>query len=302
MNNCRGCQRELSALLDGELAAARRVEVEAHVAGCADCRERLTGLRQVVAGVTALPQLPPPPQFVAEMRRKIRGEARQSWFDTLFRPVWWKVPLEAVALVAMLGTVLVLVNMPRHRKTETATLAYRAEQAQDAKKDLLAMAGPAPMPTGPLAAGEMKSAVAKKQFLEMPMAAAAPVARPTPAKPSELARQLAVETITIEDADAVAVQKEAEQVAVALDGRMLPGQTAAQNFQVEVPRRNVVAFKSQLMQVTSRQQQWAYLRSRSDNRTGAVAGAMTLATADKAKEQESDVGTTVLEIRVVPPR
>ena len=166
--------------------------------------------------------------------------------------------------------------------------------------------------------------------------------RPASLKPSEPVavgwaynRQQPVETITVEGADAAAVQKEAEKVAVALDGRMLPGQTAAQNFQVEVPRRNVLAFKSQLAQIPTRQQQVALLRSRSD-RTGVVAGAVTadaLRAADgrevakvaslggfktnaagqageqlsfdkeaAAKLKDEGASPTVLEIQVVPPK
>lgn len=38
--NCQACQENLSALLDRELNAAERSEVELHMAGCAICREQ----------------------------------------------------------------------------------------------------------------------------------------------------------------------------------------------------------------------------------------------------------------------
>ncbi|RIL07694.1 MAG: anti-sigma factor, partial [Proteobacteria bacterium] len=44
MTEAAGCQAfedDLSALLDGELGAARAAEVEAHVARCAACARRL---------------------------------------------------------------------------------------------------------------------------------------------------------------------------------------------------------------------------------------------------------------------
>jgi len=50
---------ELSAYLDEELDAAARARVETHLAGCAECREVLEGLRQVVRRARTLDDRPP---------------------------------------------------------------------------------------------------------------------------------------------------------------------------------------------------------------------------------------------------
>ncbi|HYM16443.1 MAG TPA: zf-HC2 domain-containing protein [Dehalococcoidia bacterium] len=53
----------LSAWLDGELEAGRAAALEAHVAGCAVCRERAEGLRATRAQVRALGLVEPPRSF-----------------------------------------------------------------------------------------------------------------------------------------------------------------------------------------------------------------------------------------------
>ena len=101
------CERyadDLSALIDCELPAARHVEVEAHVAGCVDCRRRFEEMQRLVDGVATLPKAQPAPQFLADVRRKIAaGEQPRefNWVDVLFRPVWLKLPLEALAALVI---------------------------------------------------------------------------------------------------------------------------------------------------------------------------------------------------------
>ncbi|HUO40260.1 MAG TPA: zf-HC2 domain-containing protein, partial [Mycobacterium sp.] len=115
MNDCDIIQPELSAYTDGELAPHRRELVEAHLASCPRCQEALAELKTLTAGVAALPKLQPPPQFLAEVRRKIaRGDNPEAltWQDHLFRPFWIKVPLELAALVAVTVFVTRLEEQP----------------------------------------------------------------------------------------------------------------------------------------------------------------------------------------------
>lgn len=52
-------QEQLSAYLDGVLAAAERAAVDAHLAVCGHCRARLAELREVSRLLAALPELAP---------------------------------------------------------------------------------------------------------------------------------------------------------------------------------------------------------------------------------------------------
>ena len=303
--NCRTCQRELSAYLDGEVSGARRAEIEAHVAGCAACRQRLAALQQIAAGVRALPRLQPAPQFVADVRRKLRGEQRRPWFDTWCRPVWLKVPLEAVAVVLVLGAVLVLVHPPRrsppdgHGSGRAVVKSHEGPPRAECRKENAfsdKLAGAANQPAKYSLEG------GKQLPAEMPVAAAAPVARPAPA---DLGDQQPEETITVVDADAAAVRQQVTQVAVANGGRVLPQAPVTPNFQVEVPRPNVLAFKSQLRQVTTRQQQMAGRLRRADTTNAVREADLKVAGGSGAAAvalDKAESGTAVLEIQVVPPK
>jgi anti-sigma factor RsiW len=60
----------LEELLDGELTAERRGEVEAHVARCRDCGAELARLREVSAAVRSLPERPLPAGFLQRLQRR----------------------------------------------------------------------------------------------------------------------------------------------------------------------------------------------------------------------------------------
>src|ERR1035437_9253763 len=107
--NGRHIQAELSGYMDNEVSTATRALIEEHIRGCRPCRERLTELKTLTAGVTALPRLQPAPRFLAEVRRKIARAGKSSpkvWQDYLFRPFWLKVPLEAVAVLVVVALVM----------------------------------------------------------------------------------------------------------------------------------------------------------------------------------------------------
>lgn len=86
-------------MIDGELPGERQAEVIEHVDSCPACARRVAELQRLAAGIGALPRLEPPPQFLAGVRRKLRPVSH--WEAVLFRPVWLKVPLEALAAVAI---------------------------------------------------------------------------------------------------------------------------------------------------------------------------------------------------------
>ena len=88
------CDAErVTAYVDEALAPAERAEVEAHLAGCRECRDQADEERELRGRLRALAAPPPPPQVEARVRRSLRprpGAAR------------WLLPLAAglVVLVA----------------------------------------------------------------------------------------------------------------------------------------------------------------------------------------------------------
>ena len=106
---CHETRDLLSALLDEALEAHERAEVEAHLAGCPDCRRELEGLRSTVSVLSRVEHARAPMAFVD----KVMGEAYPaSWYRKLgrlvFLPLSVKLPIEAgaVVVIALLGVYL----------------------------------------------------------------------------------------------------------------------------------------------------------------------------------------------------
>ncbi|MFO0838941.1 MAG: zf-HC2 domain-containing protein [Phycisphaerae bacterium] len=67
---CDTYRADLSALLDNELTAARRAEVERHVAGCAACARELAETRSLIEALRALPRAKAPAGLTEMARRR----------------------------------------------------------------------------------------------------------------------------------------------------------------------------------------------------------------------------------------
>jgi anti-sigma factor RsiW len=81
----------VTAYVDGALDEAQRAEIEAHLAGCATCREQEGFERGLRARLQALPPVEPPPGLEGRLRRRLR---RRS-------PLRFVLPLAAALLLAL---------------------------------------------------------------------------------------------------------------------------------------------------------------------------------------------------------
>lgn len=96
---------QLSDYLDGDLGPAERAALEAHVAGCAECREVLAGLRRVVARAASLADTPPAADLWPGIAGALGPAAGRS--DVLaFRPPRRSVPLPQALAAGLLLAVL----------------------------------------------------------------------------------------------------------------------------------------------------------------------------------------------------
>ena len=127
--NCRAAQRLLSAERDGALAARERADLEAHVAGCADCRR----VRAVVAGAieswrTAHAEIAPPDAERAwqDISREIRTGAPVPADTRGFRGL----PRWALASGAAAALIVAATFGPRWLDDATATEPRRLEVAR----------------------------------------------------------------------------------------------------------------------------------------------------------------------------
>ena len=93
---CNEWETQLNEYVDGTLAAAARALVEAHLAGCAGCREAVVELRALVAGAADLPKRIEPARdlwtgIAARVgKREVRNGKR-----------WWRTALAAAATLVI---------------------------------------------------------------------------------------------------------------------------------------------------------------------------------------------------------
>jgi hypothetical protein len=96
----------LSAYLDGELDGAERARVDAHLPGCAECRDTLTALRDTVADLKTLPEAVPSEQDSWALRSAIARARKPSktWQRVLFASGAVAAALVAIIAVTHQGS------------------------------------------------------------------------------------------------------------------------------------------------------------------------------------------------------
>ncbi|HUK82588.1 MAG TPA: zf-HC2 domain-containing protein [Verrucomicrobiae bacterium] len=256
--NCSQVANDLSAYVDGELTATREAEIDAHIDQCAQCRARVAELRKLSEGVAGLPKLQPQPRFLAEVKDKIRaGETgRLSWIDVLFRPYWPKVPIEALALIAVLVMAWALLVPPRQYARQKQ-MAYRrarpAETAAESYESAQAMTPPPAPAPGTLTRSEVlkrstggefsgRGELSEPTFDQAPtevrgqsVAGSATANAPAVANPSEatvasdrISTLPSAATWVVTSPSFSDVQREAARIAAALGGKLLVGKPVSE--------------------------------------------------------------------------
>jgi hypothetical protein len=100
-----------SEYLEGQLEAARRVELEAHLKDCGACRELVTDLRGVMELCNSAEDLEPAPWLIAKIMRATVGERKPTWREQVaafFRPS--PQPRVAYAVAMAIFSFSIIVN------------------------------------------------------------------------------------------------------------------------------------------------------------------------------------------------
>ena len=188
---CEGARDLFSALVDEALSPGERQDLEAHLAGCADCRRELDAFQRTIALVRTVPPVRAPAGFVD---RVLTAASPVPWYvrlaRRLFVPVRLKVPIEAAAVL-----VIAVVAVQIYRETPELQYAERRkaplspasetparQAAPTAMAPQMPASGPAPTPRAePMA--EQKSA-------PTPSASRTPAQEPAPTPGAPPARAL----------------------------------------------------------------------------------------------------------------
>lgn len=118
----------ISAYIDGALSEAERVQVEAHLEHCDECRRHVGALREVVTLVRSAEPVSAPEGFRAQVRtrvERIAAPASRSWRWPAL-PLSWRV-ISAAAAVLVIG--IFAVNLLRPEGPRTVTEIFREPQA-----------------------------------------------------------------------------------------------------------------------------------------------------------------------------
>lgn len=124
---CQELDLSLDDWLDGALAGDAAREVEAHLAGCAACRERERQLRQLLAHAAALPRSIAPPR---DLWPGIADEIGRGWSSWVAWGTRGFQPLAlAAAAVVVLGLAALVLTRIAPERVRTVTMPAASPSA-----------------------------------------------------------------------------------------------------------------------------------------------------------------------------
>ncbi|HUG37321.1 MAG TPA: zf-HC2 domain-containing protein [Candidatus Limnocylindrales bacterium] len=173
--------RELcSALVDEALMPDERAALDAHLAGCADCRRELERLRATVSLLRAAPPARAPAGFVD---RVLEAARPVPWYrrvaSRLFRPLSVKLPVQAAALILIsVAAVYVFQHTPALQQAARQESAPRSEPPRQMPDARSRPPDPGPAPGSAREADPPASAVKRPD-------ATAPAEKPVPQREAE---------------------------------------------------------------------------------------------------------------------
>jgi anti-sigma factor RsiW len=161
-----------SALADDALTPAERAALDAHLAGCAECRRELAGLLRTVKLVRAIDPERAPAGFVDRVLAAARPERRPKRLARRLLASWPKLPLGAAALFLVAGLAVLLF---RGSSEQQQAARYQAPTPAPAAQAPTRETAPSTGPPAPTAAPRETGSSATTATLES--APAAPPAR-----------------------------------------------------------------------------------------------------------------------------
>ena len=137
---CHELESNAIAYVDGKLASAERNAVEAHLAVCPACRERVHGFTQVMGLLGEWQNVEPSPFFQTRLTARLKEEAASPsgwsslWKERAFRPAagsLFAVALAGVMTVAVAGLRYAPAPAPQEEGGGTQTVAVAVTAPED---------------------------------------------------------------------------------------------------------------------------------------------------------------------------
>jgi hypothetical protein len=175
---CEKVRDLFSALLEGEIGPSEEKAVREHLSSCSDCRSELERFTKTVHWLHSVEDAEVPDGFFADVQRKIEDRnknlgqgatVKKRWFNG---PFPFKLPIQAVAMVAVLFLVVYLTKMAPYERR----VPKEADQAKALRSEVK-KAEPGPVPK------EMERIVTKPAPETLPQPPASAEKRPDAEQP-----------------------------------------------------------------------------------------------------------------------
>ena len=209
-----------SALADDALTPAERAALDAHLAGCAECRRELAAFGRTVALVRAIDPAHAPAGFVDRVLAAAWPEPWPRWLVRRLSAPWPTLPLGAAALLLVAGLAVLLFRAspepqqtaryqsapPAPAPTRETTPSGASDTLQDASRDAGASAT-ATREVAPAAKNRLEQAAPAAKSAETSVEPTAPA--PDAPPPALEGRRAKVDSITTDTARANRLQQAA---------------------------------------------------------------------------------------------
>jgi hypothetical protein len=131
---CGKAQELMTATVDDELSPRHQRALEAHLGGCAACRDELAATERMLAALAALPmEAEVPVPLEQETLRRVRIAAAEEAEQIAASRWWTRLRVPAVAITGLAALVLVIVGqneVGRQAEPDAARTAATADSAE----------------------------------------------------------------------------------------------------------------------------------------------------------------------------
>jgi len=106
--DCKDIREKFSAYIEGTVSHEEKAIIETHLKSCPRCSQELSELSKTIEHLKNLEEVSPPLWLTQKVMASIRGEARpkKGLFQRLFYPLYIKLPVGAIATIAIALTTL----------------------------------------------------------------------------------------------------------------------------------------------------------------------------------------------------
>ena len=137
---CEKVRDRFSALLEGDISLSEEKAVREHLSSCSDCRRDLEQFNKTVHWLHSVEDVEVPDGFLSDVQRKIEDRnktpgqgaiVKKSWLNY---PIPFKLPIQAVAMVAILFLVVYLTKMVPYERPSLKEVEQTKPLRSEAKK------------------------------------------------------------------------------------------------------------------------------------------------------------------------